>query len=134
MTEAKRIAVDFCCFRGGYYEEYERKPNRSSLCGFHTVLERDKNGQCLAAPHTHISTLKPDQLTHFSFRECYIRNMKKILLSSEKSAIISKTPVIMIVTSHKRGLSKLEHYRCGSDWKNESAISRRGVLMKRYSK
>jgi hypothetical protein len=60
--------------------------------------------------------------------------MKKILLSSEKSAIISKTPVIMIVTSHKRGLSILEHYRCGSDWKNESAISRRGVLMKRYSK
>lgn len=38
--EARRIAFVFW-FLGGYYEEYVRKPNLTSLCGFHTVLDRD---------------------------------------------------------------------------------------------
>ena len=38
--EARHIAFDLW-FLGGYYEEYVRKPNLTSLCGFHTVLDRD---------------------------------------------------------------------------------------------
>ena len=37
---ARHIAFDLVVL-GGFYEEYEQKPNRSSLCGFHTVLDRD---------------------------------------------------------------------------------------------
>lgn len=63
------------------------------------------DSQCLAAPHTHISTLEPDQLTHLCFTNITCETREKTHFS-EKLAFISRTSVTMTVTSQPRGISQ----------------------------
>jgi hypothetical protein len=55
----------------GCYEVYEFQPKNSLLCEIHTILE-GIIGQCLAALHSHISTLEPDQADSTLHGEYYI--------------------------------------------------------------
>ena len=85
------------------------------------------DGQCLAAPHTHISTLEPDQLTHPVLHECYMWNGRWSSFQWETRTHPQNLRDYDCKVTNKGGQSKLAHYRCGSDW-NEPKQSTEGDI------